>query len=110
VTTKCWPVRNRFQQLAARVGDSPRVPQLYLFLGEALTQYLQAQGFGVMVGRRLTCCQFADDVQVFLESRQQKPALLASLQVFCGASGQADSLPMTKSTGHWQGAALSAVG
>jgi hypothetical protein len=85
-------------QFAAGVRQGcPLAPQLYLFVGQALMQFLQAKGFGIFVGsRRLTGCQFADDVQVFLQSWQQLPGLITSLQVFRGASGQGLNLTKTK--------------
>jgi hypothetical protein len=84
-------------QFAAGVRQGcPLAPQLCLFVGQALLQFLRAKGFGIGVGaKRLVGCQLADDLQVFLEAYTQLPELLASLRLFRNASGQALNLDKT---------------
>ena len=71
----------------------PLSPVLYLYVAEALACWLRASPeLGVVVdGKRYVSTHFADDTKVFLSSLEapRVDALLAHVQVFTDASGQA---------------------
>jgi hypothetical protein len=69
----------------------PLSPLLYLFVSEALLRFIKAHpALQVTVDSLTLSAQaFADDTHVFLDSLDHVPALLAHLDVFKQASGQA---------------------
>lgn len=90
-------VSDRVQFQAGVRQGCPLAPLLYLFVGQALLSLLKRRGFGVEVGgMRITACQFADDVQVFLEALAQLPAFLQCMGVFAAASGQGLNVRKTR--------------
>jgi hypothetical protein len=75
----------------------PLSPLLYLFVGEALLQYLQSKGIHITIhGIQLSATQFADDTQVYLESPAQVAQFLTHMQVMAAASGQKLNLHKSK--------------
>jgi hypothetical protein len=68
----------------------PFAPTLYLVVGQALHCYLRECGLGIMLpgAGLLVTLQFADDVQVLLESAADAPVLEAAMGRFKQATGQ----------------------
>ena len=67
----------------------PLAPLLYLFIGQALSCFLRAQGIGITIeGQNLSAAQFADDMTAFLPSLDKVPEFMSAMTTFGAASGQ----------------------
>ena len=75
----------------------PLSPTLYLCVATALWRFLKMENFtgAVVRGHRVHSRQYADDMQVVLQSIAEVPALLAALATFAQATGQHTNVDKT---------------
>jgi hypothetical protein len=98
--TRACAVVNGFRSSRMRFHSGvrqgcPLAPVLYLFVGEALLRFLQAQpGLGITLppNTRVVAGQHADDVKVVLRDRLAAGELVLALHTFGAASGQQHNL------------------